>query len=75
MIGYNLKLPKQKNFIKVQSNENLEAGKFIVFEGVQYKVKRKFTTNEAGHMIEVTQSTEMVNYIIEVVRRVRYDLL
>jgi hypothetical protein len=75
LIGYNLKLPNQKGFIKFTLNEGIEAGKFIVFEGVQYQVKRKFMTNEAGYMIEVTPSTEEVDHLIQVVRRIRYDLL
>lgn len=78
MIGIDrlqLKLPKHKDFIKVTSNEGLEAGKLILFEGVQYKVQRKFMTNEAGYMIEVSHSTDKVDHLIQVVRRIRYDLL
>lgn len=68
MICYNLKLPKKTDFIPVISSDGLNVGTFVEFEKIVYVVKRKYMTNEAGHMIQLEYTKEKPEKVAQVRR-------
>ncbi|MFC3800467.1 hypothetical protein [Cohnella sp. GCM10012308] len=74
-IGYNLKLPNQKQSISVTSPVALDHTKYIEYEGSIYKVKRKYMTNIAGEIIEVATTDGKPEEIIKTEKFVNPFLL